>query len=104
MTHEFNNKVSGLPGVPGLPKSKVNNNCVFFVIDFFSGYKHFLMLLAHLGIFYGEWVRFHKISNLDLGWVKAMCGEFGEFTGIIGLKLKFLAGGTLLLNFCDNLT
>ena len=36
-----------------------------------------------------------KCSNLDLGWVKVMCGEFGE---------HFLAVGTLFLNSHDTLS
>ena len=39
-----------------------------------------------------------KWSNLNLVLVKAMCGEFGEVTVIIGLVINFLALGTLFLN------
>ena len=45
-----------------------------------------------------------KGANLDLGWVKVMCGEFGEVSGIIDLKINFLAGGTLFLNSYDTLS
>ena len=31
-----------------------------------------------------------KILNLDLGWVKVICAEFGEVTGIIGLVINLL--------------
>ena len=43
----------------------------------------------------GGWVGSQKWSNLDLGWVKVMCGKFGGFRGIIDLVINFLAGGTL---------
>ena len=46
----------------------------------------------------GGWGGSQKWSNLDLGWVKVMCGEFGEVSGIIDLVISFLAGGTLFLN------
>ena len=41
------------------------------------------------------------MSNLDLGWVKIMCGEVGEVAGIIGLIFNFLPFGTPLLSFRD---
>ena len=31
-----------------------------------------------------------QILNLDLGWVKVICAEFGEVTGIIGLVINLL--------------
>ena len=34
-------------------------------------------------------------KNLDLGWVKVMCGEFDEVTAIIDLVINFLVVGTL---------
>ena len=45
-----------------------------------------------------------KWSNLDFGWVKVMCGELGEVSGIIDLVINFLAGGTLSLNSYDTLS
>ena len=30
-------------------------------------------------------VRSQKYLNLDLGWVNVMVGEFGKFTGFVGL-------------------
>ena len=56
-------------------------------------------LLAHIGSFDhdGGWVGSQKWSNLDLGWVKVMCSEFGEVTGIIDLMINFLAVGTFFL-------
>ena len=50
------------------------------------------------------WGGSQKCSNLDLGWVKVMCGEFGEVSGIIDLVINFLAGGTLFLNSYDTLS
>ena len=44
------------------------------------------------------------LPNLDLGWVKVMCGEFGEVSGIIDLVINFLAAGTLFLNSYDTLS
>ena len=44
------------------------------------------------------------MSNLDLGWVKVMCGDFGEVMGIIDLVINFLAGGTLFWNSYDTLS
>ena len=62
-------------------------------------------LLAHIGSFDHDegWVWSLKLSNLDLGWVKVMCGEFGEVSGIIDLVINFLASGTLFLNSYDTL-
>ena len=37
-------------------------------------------------------------------WVKVMCDEFGEISGIIDLVINFLAGGTLFLNSYDTLS
>ena len=45
-----------------------------------------------------------KWPNLVLGWVKVMCDEFGEVSGIIDLVINFLAGGTLFLNSYDTLS
>ena len=45
-----------------------------------------------------------KWANLDLGWVKVMCDEFGEVLGIIDLVFNFLAAGTLFLNSYDTLS
>ena len=63
-------------------------------------------LFSHISNFYhdGGWVGSQKCSNLDLGWVKSMPGDFGEFTVNIGLGINFLAGGTLFLNSNDTLS
>ena len=42
-----------------------------------------------------------KWSNLNLEKVKAMCGEFGEVTVIIGLVINFLAFVSPLCAFRD---
>ena len=42
-----------------------------------------------------------KYLNLDLEWVNVMVGEFGEFTGFVGLVMHLLASGSRLLGFCD---
>ena len=42
----------------------------------------------------GGWVGSQKFSNLNLGWVKSMPGDFGECTVNIGLGVNFLVGGT----------
>ena len=49
-------------------------------------------LLAYLGNFDHDWgwVGSQKISNLNMGWVKSMPGDFGE----VGLVINFLAFGT----------
>ena len=52
----------------------------------------------------GGWVESQKLSNLDLGWVKVMCGDFGEVMGIIDLVINFLAIGILFLNSYDTLS
>ena len=52
----------------------------------------------------GGWVGSQKFSNLNLGWVKSMPGDFGELTVNIGLGIIFLAGGTLFLNSNDILS
>ena len=44
------------------------------------------------------------MSNLDLGWVKVMCGDFGEVMGIIDLVINSLAIGILFLNSYDTLS
>ena len=43
---------------------------------------------------------FCKHSNVDLGWIKVQCGEFGQFRGIIGIQIMFLAFGSPLLSSC----
>ena len=62
--------------------------------------------MAHIANFDhdGGWGGSQKWSNFDLGWVKVMCGEFGEVSGIIDLAINFLAGGTLFLNSYDTLS
>ena len=52
----------------------------------------------------GGWVESQKLSNLDLGWVKVMCGDFGEVMGIIDLVINSLAIGILFLNSYDTLS
>ena len=63
-------------------------------------------LLAHIGSSDHDegWGGSQKWSNLDLGWVKVMCDEFGEVSGIIDLVINFLAAGTLFLNSYDTLS
>ena len=43
------------------------------------------------------------LKNIQI-WVKLMCGEFGEFTGIIGLVIDILVFGTTFLSVCDTST
>ena len=52
----------------------------------------------------GRWVGSQKLSNLDLGWVKVMGGEFGEVTGIIDLVIIFLFGWHAFLNSYNTLS
>ena len=40
-------------------------------------------------------------SIMDLGWVKSMPGDFGEYTVNIGLSINFLAFGTIFVTLRD---
>ena len=69
----------------------------FFTVDPYFGLtflteKKTYPLLAHISNFDhdGDSVGSQKISNMDLGWVKSMPGDFGEFTVNIGLGINFL--------------
>ena len=52
----------------------------------------------------GGYVWSKKWSNLNLVQVKAMCGEFGEVTVIIGLVINFLAFVPPFVSFRDTLS
>ena len=45
-----------------------------------------------------------KFSNLDLGWVKSMPGDFGDFSVNIGLGINFLAFVSQFVTLRDTLT
>ena len=49
----------------------------------------------------GGWLGSQKFSNQDFGWDTVICGQFDEFTDIIGLIINLLAFGTPLLSFRD---
>ena len=85
--------------------SKISNVKVFMVdpyfgVTFLTGQEN-LPTFSTYRQFNGNWVGSEKYSNLDLGWVKSMPGDFGKFLVNIGLSIHFLAFGTLFVTLRD---